>query len=656
MNAPYKMTLDLNVLRHLGFNLYSNTAAVLSEVVANAWDADAEHVWVDISSDKIVIRDDGSGMTRDQVNDRYLTVGFERRKHMPTLTPIHGRRPMGRKGIGKLSLFSIADQILVETAVGGSRDALLMDRHEIETAISVRNSAYEPTPQTTDTITFDRGTRLTLTGLRKKTHLTPKALRRRLARRFSVIGAEKSFNIVLDGKPISVADRDYFHKVQYIWVFGDEAYRARILAECNNLEHHVSGDGVLEDGNKIKGWIATAKSTEDLRDDDGASLNMLTVTMRGKVADEDILPSFGEGGVYGRYVFGEIEADFLDDDTLEDIATSSRQSIVEDDERFRALLKFARNALRAIKNEWTTLRNKKGTEEASELPAIKAWLATLKGDDQVSAKAFLGHIAGLVHDVDERRHMYAQGVVSFEVLRHRRELNLLKDIASEDGGKFRQLLRTVDEYEATLYHQIITERVGVIRTLEEKVSVNVKEHVIRDYLSDYPWLLDPTWERSAVKVQTEKAFKTLLLDEADKLLTKEEQDARLDVLVIPSSGQWAVIELKRPEVKIRSAELYTQVQKYWRATKKVLKQKKIEVPAEFVVVLGALPIDWEDEELRVMEEQNLSKLNARVTTFDELLETALGRYADFLEANREANRLSSLLSEISPETFGIDKV
>jgi hypothetical protein len=37
----FEMTVDLNVLDHLGINLYSNIAAVLTEAVANAWDADA---------------------------------------------------------------------------------------------------------------------------------------------------------------------------------------------------------------------------------------------------------------------------------------------------------------------------------------------------------------------------------------------------------------------------------------------------------------------------------------------------------------------------------------------------------------------------------------------------------------------------------------
>ena len=51
MSDKYRMTVDLNVLDHLGINLYSNIAAVLTEAVANAWDADAETVDIKIDSD-----------------------------------------------------------------------------------------------------------------------------------------------------------------------------------------------------------------------------------------------------------------------------------------------------------------------------------------------------------------------------------------------------------------------------------------------------------------------------------------------------------------------------------------------------------------------------------------------------------------------------
>ena len=60
----YTMSLSLNVLNHLGINLYSNIPAVLSEIVANSWDADAENVVISITDKEIIIEDDGCGMTK----------------------------------------------------------------------------------------------------------------------------------------------------------------------------------------------------------------------------------------------------------------------------------------------------------------------------------------------------------------------------------------------------------------------------------------------------------------------------------------------------------------------------------------------------------------------------------------------------------------
>lgn len=39
---PYSLTISLNILNHLGINLYSNVPAVLAEVVANFLDLDDE--------------------------------------------------------------------------------------------------------------------------------------------------------------------------------------------------------------------------------------------------------------------------------------------------------------------------------------------------------------------------------------------------------------------------------------------------------------------------------------------------------------------------------------------------------------------------------------------------------------------------------------
>ena len=77
---------------------------------------------------------------------------------------------------------------------------------------------------------------------------------------------------------------------------------------------------------------------------------------RGKLAQEDILEEFGEGGLYTKYIFGEIHANFLDLDEEEDIATTSRQKLIEEDPRYLALKSKLRLELKHIQNKWTEFR------------------------------------------------------------------------------------------------------------------------------------------------------------------------------------------------------------------------------------------------------------------------------------------------------------
>lgn len=110
MDNKFIMSLSLNVLNHLGINLYSNIPAVLSEIVANSWDADATRVDITISDDEIVIKDDGCGMSAEDINNKFLYVGYQKREQSVE-SPKYNRKYMGRKGIGKLSMFSIAREV-----------------------------------------------------------------------------------------------------------------------------------------------------------------------------------------------------------------------------------------------------------------------------------------------------------------------------------------------------------------------------------------------------------------------------------------------------------------------------------------------------------------------------------------------------------------
>jgi hypothetical protein len=114
-----------NIIEHLGLKLYQNRPTnVVAELVSNAWDAGAHHVWIKthtipLASDErfISVADDGVGMTLQTLAENYLVIGLAKDR---SRTRPFGRYSMGRKGIGKLAPFGIAGQIDVCSI---SRDA-----------------------------------------------------------------------------------------------------------------------------------------------------------------------------------------------------------------------------------------------------------------------------------------------------------------------------------------------------------------------------------------------------------------------------------------------------------------------------------------------------------------------------------------------------
>lgn len=236
--SPYRIKLSLNVLNHLGINLYSNVPAVLAETVANSWDADAEHVWITIDESEgcITITDDGHGMDEEDINGKFLTVGYRRRDENEKngcITPKWKRPVMGRKGIGKLSLFSIAREVRVFSLKGKKKYAFEMLLSDIQERISGGEGTYEPPaiPESKFPKDLKKGTRIELRDLKKGLSRTAAGLRIRLARRFSIIGVEKNFQLFVDDQEVTVKDRGYFGRLQYLWYYGDEGERAKNLSK-----------------------------------------------------------------------------------------------------------------------------------------------------------------------------------------------------------------------------------------------------------------------------------------------------------------------------------------------------------------------------------------------------------------------------------------
>jgi len=650
VDYKYTMSLSLNVLNHLGINLYSNIPAVLSEVVANSWDADAEKVEIDIGTDKIVITDDGHGMTLDDINNKYLLVGYERRKQ-PTerYTSKHGRPVMGRKGIGKLSLFSISNRIEVHTINNGTKNGLLILPKQIEELLMQKDDyeTYHPKDIPESEITLDsHGTRVILSDLKRRTGATALALRKRLARRFSIIGAQYKFDVCVDGTSISISDRDYFRKLQYLWHFGDNS--EQYIKYCgSNLEYEEKRPNITEKSKyPISGWIGSVRNSGDLLDNED-NLNKIVILSRGKLAQEDILEDFAEGGLYTKYIIGEINADFFDLDDEDDIQTTNRQEIIKDDPRYVELQIWVQNELRHVRNKWTNLRNEGGTKQAvSLLPPIKEWYESLKPDTKKRAENLFGKINQLPADETQKKLLFKYGVLAFESFNYKQNLDALDCISVENIEGAVKVFTDFDDIEAALYHQITKGRLQVIEILHAKAVEAAKEKVIQQHLYDHLWLLDPSWDRATETPHMEQRVKTEWGNINSKL-TSEEEKGRFDIKYKKTTGKHIIIELKKADVITHTTKIIEQVVKYRDALHKILvKSGKEAEPIEIVCLVGMPLSDWGSPRDREESRRMLDVKSIRVVLYQELIEDAYRSYQTYLEAKADTGRINKLVEAI----------
>jgi len=100
-----RFSIDAKTLIHLGRDSIKDHTTALIELVKNSYDADSNKVEVEIftKDDRDIIRiaDNGFGMTKDQLLNSWLRIGFSN-KRASKLSEL-GRRRTGEKGIGRIS-------------------------------------------------------------------------------------------------------------------------------------------------------------------------------------------------------------------------------------------------------------------------------------------------------------------------------------------------------------------------------------------------------------------------------------------------------------------------------------------------------------------------------------------------------------------------
>lgn len=319
-----------NVVEHLGLKLYQNKPTnVIAEIVSNAWDADASAVSVNMSMDVsnrwIAVHDNGHGMNRSEIGTGYLIIGLPRRKKASDLSR-GNRRLMGRKGIGKLAPFGIASQIDVLTsAIDKGQPSVYWLRFQLTDLLRQADGEYKPQVLATG---------VPLNNL-SDSH-DPTAANQVASWRDQLLSGKKHGTLVLMSKLTvsrAISDSQLINSLGHrftvasghgfvVTVNGAVATNENMLPDFDFRIPETGYSVENVEGKEVKYWIGFVKKAEWPADQAGVG-----VYTHGKIA-QDRPFTFGARGreIFTRYMFGIVEAEWLDElDT--DVISTDRTTV-----------------------------------------------------------------------------------------------------------------------------------------------------------------------------------------------------------------------------------------------------------------------------------------------------------------------------------------
>ena len=122
--------VSAKIAKLLGEQSVSNSIVAISELVKNGYDADGAKVTISFVEDeekklKIIIEDNGHGMTFDDLEQKWMVVGTSDKEINPR-SP-QGRRKVGEKGIGRFAVQRLGDKLRLISKPKSNDDLITLD-------------------------------------------------------------------------------------------------------------------------------------------------------------------------------------------------------------------------------------------------------------------------------------------------------------------------------------------------------------------------------------------------------------------------------------------------------------------------------------------------------------------------------------------------
>lgn len=570
--SPLILTYSHNVIDHLGLKLYQNKPTnVVAELVSNAWDANAKNVWILLSmeGDRYVsVLDDGHGMTHEELAKHFLVIGAPKRSSPGDKSRGNKRKLMGRKGIGKLAPFGIADVIDVMSIATSEEGELGCTWIRLEMpAIKAAStgggvSTYRPevicdgpfpTKELLKAQDSDGAVDAALTrlGSRPGTLVLLRSLT--LQRTLGVDGLLESL-----GRRLSATLASGFTvRVNEKVVTADSA--------LPDFDFRIPDSGVLTEtvgSDEVRFWVGFVKSASWPQDEAGVG-----VYAHGKIC-QDRPFTFGAKGkeILTRYMFAVVEADFLDE-LPEDVISTDRSSTNWDAEALKPLADWGRKkvgqwaekylAWREAEEENANRRRVKQLVDDKKVPSLTV-------QEQETVSKLLSKITPALGKDDDDKELVAKSISAAWVREPMREL--VKQLWSEFGSAtksvpqvFSGLIEKLVAYsipESLNLALVFAQRAFALTKLYDYVH-NGREVDLQKLLEEFPWIMEPDsiflTANQPLKTTVEEAEKAGLIPQPKKKVvagTPETNKPDLVFLTSPDINDIVVVELKNPQLDL----------------------------------------------------------------------------------------------------------
>ena len=530
--------------------MYQSPVAAIAELIANAWDADAKCVSVELpdslsSNPTITIQDDGLGMTFKQCQDLYLNVGRDRRIDGGTDKSPKGRPVLGRKGIGKFAGFGISELLEVDTtsAETGERTVFELDLSNLKGDDYIGTNAKEIPVIYSEKGEIKKkvkgGTTITLKNLTLGRTPNKDSFRKSMARRFLINQIVDEFRVMINGSPLPEDNALIGVEFDFPRDYKDEE-KPLGLQVVGDVGYEKIGEDKIEW--RIK-FTKDTIGTEELRG--------VSVFCGIKVAQTPFFFNLtgGLSGQHGQqYISGQVKADYLD--RLDaDIITTERQRINWELSECKPLEKWGQERVKSLLAIWKARRAEEKIRRINEkIEPFSERLDRLKNTEKRTVLSAIKKVATIEALSDEQFSDLSNGIlIAWEDGRLRELIENVSSLEDMDEGVLLSILAEAQVLNALHLAEAVKAKVEIIDGLRTRIRDKDLEHAVRDYIAENPWLLSPEWEtfkkETSIKNLVKAVIKEVRLDE------EEDWKQRID-LVMSSGRQLLVVEFMRPGLTV----------------------------------------------------------------------------------------------------------